>query len=166
VFEHPDAGKVGTVFPIKCRTGRRDLLKTRSTRIEFRHRTFGKCNPNWQLNMSRRRWESNPRIAALQAATTPCDLSVINSASMPGVKRAPPEGWSYDLRRVACLHYTSRTLLKLTTAVGLHPPYWSVAFLGPTPRNRTSPDCFEGSHASSTIAGHEVSIPTWTRTRA
>lgn len=47
----------------------------------------------------------------------------------------------YDLRRVACVHHTPRTN-------------------NTPPRNRTSPDCFEGSHASSTPAGHEpVSRP-------
>jgi hypothetical protein len=34
------------------------------------------------------------------------------------------------------------------------------------PRNRTSPYCFERSHASDTPAGAQQSIPTWIRTRA
>lgn len=42
---------------------------------------------------------------------------------------------AYDLRRVACIRHTPRTN-------------------STPPRNRTSPDCFEGSHASSTPAGH------------
>ena len=33
--------------------------------------------------VSRRRWESNPLQAALQAAATPCDFSVINPVSSP-----------------------------------------------------------------------------------
>ena len=44
----------------------------------------------------------------------------------------------YDLRRVACCPSHSKDRL---------------CFITP-PRNRTSPDCFEGSHASSTLAGH------------
>ena len=44
----------------------------------------------------------------------------------------------YDLRRVACCPSHSKDPL---------------CFITP-PRNRTSPDCFEGSHASSTLAGH------------
>jgi hypothetical protein len=44
----------------------------------------------------------------------------------------------YDLRRVACCPSHSKDQL---------------CFITP-PRNRTSPDCFEGSHASSTLAGH------------
>ena len=38
------------------------------------------------LLSQRRRWESNPLNAALQAAATPCDISVIKSVSLPGVE--------------------------------------------------------------------------------
>ena len=38
--------------------------------------TLTRCNPSRQLVMSRRRRESNPLDAVLQAAATPCDLSV------------------------------------------------------------------------------------------
>ena len=48
--------------------------------------TFSRCSPNRQLNVSRRRWESNPLDAALQAAATPRDFSVINPVSLPGVE--------------------------------------------------------------------------------
>lgn len=34
----------------------------------------------------RRRWESNPLDAALQAAATPCGSSVVKSVSLPGVE--------------------------------------------------------------------------------
>ena len=44
----------------------------------------------------------------------------------------------YDLRRVACCPSHSEDRL---------------CFITP-PRNRTSPDCFEDSHASSTLVGH------------
>ena len=48
----------------------------------------------------------------------------------------------YDLRRVACCPSHSEDLLDFITP----------------PRNRTSPDCFEGSHASSTLAGQFVPL--------
>ncbi len=35
----------------------------------------------------------------------------------------------------------------------VHPPHSKDIFITP-PRNRTSPDCIENSHASSTLAGH------------
>lgn len=60
----------------------------------------------------------------------------------------------YDLRRVACVHHTPRTEIKRHYR-GL--PSSSLSVGGnpySPPRNRTSPDCFEGSHASSTPAGH------------
>ncbi len=38
------------------------------------------------FNPKRRRWESNPLNAALQAAATPCDVSVIQSVPLPGVE--------------------------------------------------------------------------------
>ena len=50
----------------------------------------------------------------------------------------------YDLRRVACCPSHSKDRL---------------CFITP-PRNRTSPDCFEDSHASSTLAGHFIKEPT------
>lgn len=42
--------------------------------------------PNSQSVVSRRRWESNPLDAALQAAATPCDISVIK-ISVPARSR-------------------------------------------------------------------------------
>ena len=59
---------------------------TRSTGKWFRRCTFSRCSPNRQLIVSRRRWESNPLDAALQAAATPCDISVNQSVSLPGVE--------------------------------------------------------------------------------
>ena len=50
----------------------------------------------------------------------------------------------YDLRRVACCPSHSKDFLNFITP----------------PRNRTSPNCFEGSHASSTLAGHFIKEPT------
>ena len=136
-----------------------------------------RCSPNQQLAASRRRRESNPLDAALQAAATPCDLSVekvesrelrvegqikqVSSFSGPQLStinsqpKCPCQESNlvYDLRRVACVHHTPRTIIKShyrgspssSLSVGGNP-------YSP-PRNRTSPDCFEGSHASSTPAG-------------
>ena len=52
----------------------------------FGFRTFFRCSPHRQLIAPRRRWESNPLNAALQAAATPCDFSVIKSVSLPGIE--------------------------------------------------------------------------------
>ena len=41
---------------------------------------------HWSFPSKRRRWESNPRNAVLQAAATPRDISVIKSVSLPGVE--------------------------------------------------------------------------------
>ena len=75
---------------------------TRSTRKWFRHGTFWRCSPHRQLIVSRRRWESNPLDAALQAAATPCDISVIQCPCQAS-------NLIYDLRRVVCIHHTPRT---------------------------------------------------------
>lgn len=63
---------------------------------------------------------------------------VMSSAEM--IKKCPRQELSliYDLRRVACCPSHSKDRL---------------CFITP-PRNRTLPDCFEDSHASSTLAGH------------
>ncbi len=62
------------------------MSKARSTQKWFRHGTFSKCSPLRQLTVSRRRWESNPLDAALQAAATPCDFSVNYSVPLPGIE--------------------------------------------------------------------------------
>ena len=58
---------------------------TRPTKLGFR-RNLCRWIPSEQLVESRRRWESNPLDAALQAAATPCDISVNQSVSLPGVE--------------------------------------------------------------------------------
>jgi hypothetical protein len=76
----------------------------------------------------RRRWESNPLHAVLQAAATPCDFSVIKSVPLPGVepglrpsqsrvrpphskdKQYPTEELNFArlLRRQSCVLHTRR----------------------------------------------------------
>ena len=55
------------------------------------------------LNPQRRWWESNPLTAALQAAATPCDINVSQCPCQES-------NLIYDLRRVACIHHTPRTI--------------------------------------------------------
>lgn len=76
----------------------------------------------------RRRWESNPLEAALQAAARPPDISVLR-VSLPGIE----PGLRPSQSRVLSI-----TLQGCSTL----------------PRNRTSSDGFEDRHASSTPAGH------------
>ena len=98
--------------------------------------------------MNRRRWESNPLETALQAVALPSGSSAVLFLSrqpflpqrFAALRDCPRQELNliYDLRRVACCPSHSKDLLNLITP----------------PRNRTSPNCFEGSHASSTLAGH------------
>ena len=45
--------------------------------------------PSTFNRFKRRRWESNPLDAALQAAATPRDFSVVTKVSSPGVEPGP-----------------------------------------------------------------------------
>ena len=101
--------------------------------------TMKKCSLNRQSVGQRRRWESNPLETALQTVALP-------SGSGAKIKECPRQESNlvYDLRRVACCPSHSKDFLNFITP----------------PRNRTSPDCFEGSHASSTLAGHFIKEPT------
>ena len=94
------------------------------------------------MSCRRRRWESNPLGAALQTAITPCDISVVDRVSLPGVEpglrpsqsRVPPS----------------------------HPKDQSVPRRGLEPRPTASKAVVHPSHPQ----GMPFNIPTWIRTRA
>lgn len=85
---------------------------TRSTWRWFRRCTFSRCSPYRQLIVLIRQWRSNPSDTALHAAATPCDFSVNESASLPGVEPGlrPSQG------RVHPPHSKDKTVLRSLNA--------------------------------------------------
>ena len=85
-------------------SGRRSCLATLQRRLSSDLGFLtGRCSPNRQLVGQRRRRDSNPLEAALQAAAWPPGSSVIKCPSLES-------NLVFDLRRVACkIHHTPRT---------------------------------------------------------
>ena len=76
-------------------------------------RFFAGWSPNRQLIASRRRWESNPLDAALQAAATPCGFSVENHPSKSQIERSQAVGRADRCVGEGFLHECRRSFRRL-----------------------------------------------------
>ncbi len=97
----------------------------------------------------RRRWESNPLDAALQAAATPCDFSVLEISIFDCGFSIDQTTGSHPNRqsKIENQKYPSHQLAVFSD------PQPSTLHPHAPPRSRTSPGSFEDCHASTTLAG-------------
>ena len=123
-----------------------------------------------KLVTQRRRWESNPLQAALQAAAVPSGSSVNSQMSSPGIGPGPRPS-----RGRVRIRHTPRTRESRVNSQNVRHLFVSGSRLltldsrpfNTSPRSRTSSCSFEGCRAiRHTRKAIRQSIPTWTRTRA
>ena len=136
-------------------------MGTQPTKLWFR---WYLCRwiPNRQLVVSRRRWESNPLQAALQAAATPCDLSVTFFNVPTRVRVTAREARDLHLDRVASTpHCSARTYQRKPWDSNLHSSPWQVTpgFRGFTEARRL----MSTAQAIRSTAVRQTRFPRWIR---
>jgi hypothetical protein len=133
--------------------------------------SFPGCSLNRQSDGQRRRWESNPLDAALQAAAVPSGSSV-NCSSVLARNRT----WSTSFAGSCANPAHSKDMLLLEyLAEELNPvlrfrrppccPSHSQGIQVARPGIEPGPTASEADMLSGTPTGHIASIPTWNRTR-
>ena len=94
--------------------------------------------------VQRRRWESNPLEAALQAAAVPSGSDVVHQASSPGIEPGPRPSQS----RMRVRH-TPRTCFLRVPCRGIEPGH----------RPQVGPAVSKTAVLSGTLAGHQPQFP-------